>query len=263
MRRGLVPFAGGRSYGRAGPGPSRSSEGRPRERGEGGGECRRRGKRSAFPTPPWTTLRVDHIPHRPGGGCFAGKEAAPRGGAKVGIRKFRRTARLPGELQRERQIAAKGRATLKRIGLIPPSTAREIVRLPRGNQAKAAEAVCRHGLSARETHGLVRLLLSARPDERRGILDDPRQELPPTKPPSAPPPDPALGQTANRIRGQILSIHSRANRLEALLMGVSGTSLTREEAELIAKLAALVLEKVKTVLLTAKKLGEKEASHAG
>jgi hypothetical protein len=143
-----------------------------------------------------------------------------------------------------------------RLGLIPPSTAREIVRLPRGNQASAAEAVCRHGLSVRETHRLVRVLLEAEPDARRAILGDPRRELPHPTRASAPVIDPRLGRTANRVRDQILRIHAAALRLEALLFEKSHHSFRTEERRLIAALCAPVLPKVETVLLKAKELSE-------
>lgn len=154
-----------------------------------------------------------------------------------------------------------------RLGLIPPSTAREIVRLPRGNQASAAEAVCRHGLSVRETHRLVRVLLEAEPDARRAILGDPRRELPQSARASAPVIDPRLGRTANRVRDQILRIHAAALRLEALLFEKSHHSFRPEERRLIAALCAPVLPKVETVLLKAKELSEfselEDAKNAG
>lgn len=148
-----------------------------------------------------------------------------------------------------------------RLGLIPPSTAREIVRLPRGNQARAAEAVCRHGLSVRETHRLVRMLLEVEPDERPAILGDPRRELPRPTRASAPAKDPRLGRTANQVRDQILRIHAAALRLEALLFEKSHQSFGAEERRLIAALCAPVLAKVETVLHKAREL--EEAKRAG
>jgi hypothetical protein len=143
-----------------------------------------------------------------------------------------------------------------RLGLIPPSTAREIVRLPRGNQATAAEAVCRHGLSARDTHRLVQVLLEADPEQRQAILRDPRQELSPSPREPAPAADPRLGRVANRIRGQVLRIHSAALRLEAILFEGSRGSFRAEERRLLATLSGPVLEKVKTVLKRTRELGE-------
>jgi hypothetical protein len=141
-----------------------------------------------------------------------------------------------------------------RLGLIPPSTAREIVRLPRGNQAQAAEAICRHGLSARESRGLVGVLRQARPEERRAILEDPRPKLFPAPRPSGPArsagpaPDPRLGRSANRIRAEILNIHGAVLRLEALLLAAASLPLDPEEQRLVATLSDPVREKVSAVL---------------
>ncbi len=100
-RRGLTSFPGG-SYPRKGGRPRVDLKLR-RHAEQGRGECRRHGKRSAFPTPPWTTLRVDHIHHRPGG--IATQEERK----KEARRKAARRAELrPSE---ELRTAARERAT--------------------------------------------------------------------------------------------------------------------------------------------------------
>ena len=150
-----------------------------------------------------------------------------------------------------------------RLGLIPPSTAREIVRLPRGNQAQAAESICRHGLSARESGSLVQALRQARPEERRAILDDPRAQLSSPARPSGPAPDPRLGKTANRIRTEILKIHGVVLRLPALLLAEPPSSLSPREQRLVATLADPVREQVWSVLsgIGAVKQSRPEAAH--
>lgn len=135
-----------------------------------------------------------------------------------------------------------------RLGLIPPSTAREIVRLPRGNQAQAAEAICRHGLSARESRGLVCALRQARPEERRAIIEDPRARLSSPTRPSGPTPDPRLGPAANRIRAEILKIHAAVLRLQALLLAEPPSSLDPKQQRLVATLSDPVREQVWSVL---------------
>jgi ParB-like chromosome segregation protein Spo0J len=54
-----------------------------------------------------------------------------------------------------------------RLGLITASVAREIGRLPRGNQVQAAEIVCRRGLTSRQAWRLVTALLDAEDDPAR------------------------------------------------------------------------------------------------
>ncbi len=65
-----------------------------------------------------------------------------------------------------------------RLGLVSATVARELVRLPRGNQVQAAATIQRHGLSSRQTAQLVRRLLEA-PDEtgHQELLDDPMRFL--------------------------------------------------------------------------------------
>ena len=48
-----------------------------------------------------------------------------------------------------------------RLGLVSATVARELVRLPRGNQAEVAAAIQRHGLTTRQTAQLVGRLLKA------------------------------------------------------------------------------------------------------
>jgi len=70
-----------------------------------------------------------------------------------------------------------------RLGLVSATVARELVRLPRGNQARVAAAIQRHGLNSRQTVQLVGRLLKA-PDATGmdELLDDPMRFLsPPTK----------------------------------------------------------------------------------
>jgi hypothetical protein len=58
-----------------------------------------------------------------------------------------------------------------RLGLVSATVARELARLPRGNQDDVAEVVCRRGLTSRQTTRLVDKLLGA-PDgtERQRLL---------------------------------------------------------------------------------------------
>lgn len=57
-----------------------------------------------------------------------------------------------------------------RLGLVCPSAAREVVRLPRGNQEACARVVVRRGLTTRQTGKLVDRLLEASEGARAAIL---------------------------------------------------------------------------------------------
>jgi len=65
-----------------------------------------------------------------------------------------------------------------RLGLLSATSAREIARLPRGNQERAAQSVARHGLSTRQAAHLCRVLLACADTEAvDAILEDPMRFL--------------------------------------------------------------------------------------
>jgi hypothetical protein len=64
------------------------------------------------------------------------------------------------------------------VGVLPPSLARQLLRLPTGNQALVLAAARREALSAVEVQGVVDLWLSAAGEvQREHLLDQPRQAL--------------------------------------------------------------------------------------
>ncbi len=61
-----------------------------------------------------------------------------------------------------------------RLGLCSATVAREVVRLPRGNQAQVAQVVRKHGLTSRQCAALVdRCLTCDEPSTLKEVLDDP------------------------------------------------------------------------------------------
>lgn len=65
-----------------------------------------------------------------------------------------------------------------RMGLLSPTMARQLIRLPVGNQQGALETKQRHGLSAAELRGVVDLLLASGTEEKAAfVLEQPRQAL--------------------------------------------------------------------------------------
>jgi hypothetical protein len=64
------------------------------------------------------------------------------------------------------------------LGLVSPSQARELIRLPAGNQAETLAAARRAGLSAVELRQVVKLLEAAKSTEQREfVLAKPREAL--------------------------------------------------------------------------------------
>lgn len=102
-----------------------------------------------------------------------------------------------------------------RVGLVSLTTARELVRLPRGNQSEVAQSVWRHGLTSRDAGLLVTLFEKA--TDRSGqqdLLEGPAEALSRYRGrPSVPPHDPRLSVEANGLRRRILSLLESGSRL--------------------------------------------------
>jgi len=126
-----------------------------------------------------------------------------------------------------------------RLGLVPVSVARELARLPRGNQADVAQAAARHSLSSRQVAGLVRVLMTIDPGLRAEVLRSPLAHLPPTRRTEGaePAPDARLSEIANRVRQQLLRIHAATNRLDELFLNHPPASFSERDATLLAELA--------------------------
>lgn len=87
-----------------------------------------------------------------------------------------------------------------RLGLLSPTTARQITRLPEGNQGPLLDTVRRESLTTHELQGVVDLLLiSPTPTQREFILDKPRQALEQAQGVAAPSFDPRLSAAGNRL----------------------------------------------------------------
>jgi hypothetical protein len=65
-----------------------------------------------------------------------------------------------------------------RLGLLTPAMARQLTRLPRGNQAEALKTAREASLTSRELSGVVDLLLASSTQEQTAfVLSDPRRAL--------------------------------------------------------------------------------------
>lgn len=135
-----------------------------------------------------------------------------------------------------------------RLGLISGSAARELARLPRGNQAAAARAAAANSLSSRQVGRLVTVLKRIDPKERRAVLDDPLAHL--AQPgPAEPRADPRLSEQGNRVRQELLRLQSATNRLDELCLEPRG--ITPQDLRLLSDLASSVLARAVNILATA------------
>jgi ParB/RepB/Spo0J family partition protein len=90
-----------------------------------------------------------------------------------------------------------------RLGLLAPSLARQLVRLPVGNQAAVLSAARRESLTAVETHGVIDLLRGASVEQEQFILEKPREALLEAEGVSGRLRDPRLSPGGNRVARQL------------------------------------------------------------
>lgn len=90
------------------------------------------------------------------------------------------------------------------VGLLSPTAAREIARLPAGNQSEVANITRREALSGEELRGVVRLLLeSTTAEQKMFVLTKPREALGHASAPEQKGWDPRLSTSGNRLSKQL------------------------------------------------------------
>jgi ParB family transcriptional regulator, chromosome partitioning protein len=93
-----------------------------------------------------------------------------------------------------------------RLGLLSPTMARQLVRLPAGNQQEALQSGRRHSLVAAELRGVVDLLLASGTKEKAAfVLEHPREALREAKAGEVRGWDPRLSAAGNRVSRQLAS----------------------------------------------------------
>jgi ParB-like chromosome segregation protein Spo0J len=101
-----------------------------------------------------------------------------------------------------------------RLGLVSPSLARQLVRLPAGNQAGVLAAARREALTAEEVQSVVTLLRGATPEQERLLLDKPREALAQAAGVPGPAKDPRLSPAGNRVARQLSFLLEALSRME-------------------------------------------------
>lgn len=139
-----------------------------------------------------------------------------------------------------------------RAGLVSATVARELARLPRGNQADVATSVRRHGLTSREAALLVTLFArTAGAAEQRYVLAEPRAALEAQGPRAAVPAcDPRLGPAAQALYQRLFGAMRTSSDLSARLVAATPASWT--EAERRVLLPVLTKTHASTELVLAK-----------
>jgi len=113
------------------------------------------------------------------------------------------------------------------VGLVSPTAAREIARLPAGNQSEVLDLSRREALSSDELTGVVRLLLgSVTAEQKMFVLAKPRDALGQAGAPQHKSHDPRLSARGNRLGQQLAALLDRLAGMENFLECHGWTSLT-------------------------------------
>jgi ParB-like chromosome segregation protein Spo0J len=112
------------------------------------------------------------------------------------------------------------------VGLLTPTAAREIARLPAGNQSEVLEVSRRQALHGDELSGVIRLLLSSvTAEQKQFVLAKPREALGQAAAKEPKGYDPRLSARGNRLCQQLAVLLDRLASLENFLECHGWTSL--------------------------------------
>ena len=128
------------------------------------------------------------------------------------------------------RLCAEAKAEL-RLGLLAPTLARQLTRLPVGNQPALLIAARRASLTAQETHGVIDLLRGASPEQEHFILDKPREALLQAAGVQGPIRDPLLSPGGNRVARQLRYLLDALGGMENWLRYPGLAELKRDDRE--------------------------------
>jgi ParB/RepB/Spo0J family partition protein len=125
-----------------------------------------------------------------------------------------------------------------RAGLISTTVAREVARLPRGNQADVATSIYRHALTSHEAALLVTLFArTSGAAQQRYVLDKPREALLALRPREpAPARDPRLGPETQALHQRLYGASRTSSNLCAHLAASAPSRWTVAERQVLLPL---------------------------
>jgi ParB-like chromosome segregation protein Spo0J len=131
------------------------------------------------------------------------------------------------------KLGPEARADLQ-VGVLTPTAARQLVRLPPGNQGDILELARREGLSTQELTGIVDLWVQCPARvQQHYLLQHPREALAQEKGMDLPSHDPRLSPAGNRIFEQLGSLLRQLARMEVWLAHQGRTSITAEDRRIL------------------------------
>lgn len=131
------------------------------------------------------------------------------------------------------KLSPEARADLQ-VGLLTPTAARQLVRLPAGNQPDILELVRRESLSTNELIGIVDLWVQCPARiQQQYILQHPREALAQEKGMDLASHDPRLSPAGNRIFEQLGGLLRQLARMEVWLAHQGRTGITAEDRRIL------------------------------
>lgn len=122
-----------------------------------------------------------------------------------------------------------------RVGLLSPTAARQIVRLPEGNQTEVLAAIRREALSSAELGGVVDLWLRcAERRQQEYLLAHPREALSQAKGTLPAAHDPRLSDVGNQVWKRVGLLLDVLGRMEVWLAHQGRTGLTPEDRVILS-----------------------------
>jgi len=134
-----------------------------------------------------------------------------------------------------------------RLGLLGPALARQLVRLPAGNQHAVLALTRREALTAQEVSGVIELLEGASPEQATFILAKPRQALAQAKDLPQALRDPRLSRAGNWLARHLTQALEALVRVESWLRTPNERELRAGDREVLEPLLTRVGDQAGTV----------------
>jgi ParB family chromosome partitioning protein len=123
-----------------------------------------------------------------------------------------------------------------RLGLLGPALARQLVRLPAGNQQAVLALTRRATLTAQEVSGVIDLLEGASPDQAAFVLAQPREALAQARGVPTALRDPRLSRAGNWLAKQLTSVLEGLTRMQNWLRTPNERELHVRDREMLQPL---------------------------
>jgi hypothetical protein len=123
-----------------------------------------------------------------------------------------------------------------RLGLVGPALARQLVRLPAGNQQAVLALTRREALTAQEVSGVIELLQGASPEQAAFVLGQPRAALAQARGLPTALRDPRLSRAGNWLARHLTQAHEALVRVEHWLRTPGERELTERDRAIVQPL---------------------------